>query len=50
MDTPDYHHPVRLPPVIISEADREKLYAVATSVVAWRRLPQTYYGRSIERQ
>ena len=24
MNTPDYHHPVTLPPVIISETDREK--------------------------
>jgi regulator of nucleoside diphosphate kinase len=33
MNTPDYHHPVTLPPVIISETDREDLYAVATSAL-----------------
>jgi regulator of nucleoside diphosphate kinase len=38
MDTPDYHHPERLPPVIISEADREKLYAVATSALTHDRM------------
>jgi regulator of nucleoside diphosphate kinase len=29
-----YDHSVALPPVVISEADREKLYAVATSALA----------------
>jgi len=38
MDNPDYHHPVRLPPVIISEADREKLCAVATSALSLGRM------------
>jgi regulator of nucleoside diphosphate kinase len=33
MNTPDYRHPVTLPPVIISETDRENLYAVATSAL-----------------
>jgi regulator of nucleoside diphosphate kinase len=33
MNTPDHHHPVTLPPVIISETDREDLYAVATSAL-----------------
>lgn len=38
MDLPDYHHPVTLPPVIISEADRKKLYAVATSALTNRHM------------
>jgi len=33
MNTPDHHHPVTLPPVNISETDREDLYAVATSAL-----------------
>jgi regulator of nucleoside diphosphate kinase len=38
MNTPDYHHPVTLPPVIISETDREDLYAVATSALTNSRM------------
>jgi regulator of nucleoside diphosphate kinase len=38
MNTPDYHHPVTLPPVIISESDREDLYAVATSALTNSRM------------
>jgi regulator of nucleoside diphosphate kinase len=38
MNTAGYHHPVTLPPVLISEADREKLYAIATSALTNDRL------------
>jgi regulator of nucleoside diphosphate kinase len=38
MNAPDYHHPVTLPPVIISETDREDLYAVATSALTNSRM------------
>jgi regulator of nucleoside diphosphate kinase len=41
MDTPGHHHPVTLPPVIISEADRKKLYAVATSALTNSRVAPT---------
>jgi len=33
MSIPDYHHPVTLPPVMISETDRDDLYAAATSAL-----------------
>jgi len=33
MNIPDYHHPVTLPPVMISEMDRDDLYAAATSTL-----------------
>ena len=33
MNIPDYHHPVTLPPVMISEMDRDDLYAAATSAL-----------------
>jgi regulator of nucleoside diphosphate kinase len=38
MDAADYHHPVTLPPVIISETDRENLYAIATSALTNSRM------------
>jgi regulator of nucleoside diphosphate kinase len=38
MNTPDYYHPVTLPPVIISETDRENLYAVAISALTNGRM------------
>jgi regulator of nucleoside diphosphate kinase len=38
MNTPDYHHPATLPPVIISETDREDLYALATSALTNGRM------------
>jgi regulator of nucleoside diphosphate kinase len=38
MNAPDYHHPVTLPPVIISETDREDLYDVATSALTNSRM------------
>ncbi|MEH2571821.1 GreA/GreB family elongation factor [Bradyrhizobium sp. AZCC 1708] len=38
MNAPDCHHPVILPPVIISETDREDLYAVATSALTNSRM------------
>jgi regulator of nucleoside diphosphate kinase len=37
MNTPD-HHPVALPPVIFSEADRDRLYAIAISALANNRM------------
>ena len=38
MNIPDYHHPVTLPTVIVSETDREALYAVATSALKNSRI------------
>ena len=38
MNIPDYHHPVTLPPVIVSATDREDLYAVATSALTNSRI------------
>jgi regulator of nucleoside diphosphate kinase len=38
MSIPDYHHPVTLPTVIVSETDREALYAVATSALKNSRI------------
>jgi regulator of nucleoside diphosphate kinase len=37
MNIPDYHHPVTLPPVTISETVRDDLYAAATSALGNRR-------------
>jgi regulator of nucleoside diphosphate kinase len=38
MNIPDYHHPVPPPTVIVSETDREALYAVATSALKNSRI------------